>query len=97
MDIKATIKEFIKEHFLKEGQEKTINDSNSFIEEGIIDSVGVLELVAFLEETFGFRVEDEEMIPENLDSLDKLVDYVQTKLAEEVPGSSTKYVGPYAS
>ena len=53
--------------------------------------------MAFLEETFGFRVEDEEMIPENLDSLDKLVDYVQTKLAEEVPGSSTKYVGPYAS
>ena len=53
--------------------------------------------MAFLEETFGFRVEDEEMIPENLDSLDKLVDYVQTKLAEEVSGSSTKYVGPYAS
>lgn len=81
MDIKATIREFIKDHFLKERQEKNINDSVSFIEEGIIDSVGVLELVAFLEETFGFRVEDEELVPENLDSLGKLVNYVQAKLA----------------
>jgi acyl carrier protein len=41
----------------------------------------VLELVAFLEETFGFRVEDEELVPENLDSVDKLVAYVEFKLA----------------
>jgi acyl carrier protein len=43
--------------------------------------VGVLELVAFLEETFGFRVEDEELIPENLDSLGKITAYVESKLA----------------
>ena len=80
MDIEATIENFIKEHFLKDGSNKNINDSISFIEEGIIDSVGVMELVAFLEETFGFRVEDEELIPENLDSLGKLVYYVQVKI-----------------
>jgi acyl carrier protein len=81
MDIKKTIKEFITDHFLKGGETKTISDEGSFLEEGIIDSVGVLELVAFLEETFGFRVEDEELIPENLDSLVKLVTYVESKSA----------------
>lgn len=81
MNVKEIIKEFITEHFLKEGQQKTISDSGSFLDEGVIDSVGVLELVAFLEEKFGFRVEDEELVPENLDSVDKLVDFVQIKLA----------------
>ena len=81
MDTKQTIKEFIANQFLKGGEIKTISDDSSFLEEGIIDSVGVLELVAFIEETFGFRVEDEELIPENLDSIDKLVTFVELKLA----------------
>ena len=81
MDTKQTIKEFITNQFLKGGEIKTISDDSYFLEEGIIDSVGVLELVAFIEETFGFRVEDEELIPENLDSINKLVTYVELKLA----------------
>ena len=79
MDAREKIYEFINEQFLKEA-EKTINDDTSFIEEGVIDSVGVVELVAFLEETFGFRIEDEELIPENLDSVQRLVTFVQTKM-----------------
>ena len=79
MDIKEKIREYITNNFLK-GQELKTFDEVSFIEEGIIDSVGVLELVAFLEESFDFRVEDEEIIPENLDSINKLVVYVQSKL-----------------
>jgi acyl carrier protein len=47
--------------------------------------VGVLELVAFIEETFSFRVEDEELVPENLDSVDKLVIYINSKLAVAKP------------
>jgi acyl carrier protein len=81
MDTRETIRRFIRENFLKETSRKNLRDDVSFIDEGIIDSVGVLELVAFLEETFGFRVEDEELVPENLDSVDKLVNYVDSKLA----------------
>ena len=80
MNNKERIREFIANHFLKGGEVTTISDDVSFLEEGIIDSVGVLELVAFIEEKFGFRVEDEEIIPENLDSIDRLVVYVQSKL-----------------
>jgi acyl carrier protein len=82
MDVKEEIREFILSHFLKgDKSRKLINDA-SFIEEGIIDSVGVLELIAFLEEKFGFKVEDEEIIPENFDSVEKLDNFIQSKLAK---------------
>jgi acyl carrier protein len=81
VDTRQIIRGFIRENFLKQARHKNFHDGVSFIEGGIIDSVGVLELVAFLEETFGFRVEDEELVPENLDSVDKLVAYVEFKLA----------------
>jgi len=73
------IKAFVSSHFVKDN-EVTWDDDTSFIETGIVDSVGVMELVAFLEVTFNFRVEDEEINPDNLDSVNKLVAYVQSKL-----------------
>jgi acyl carrier protein len=79
MNIKETIREFVLNNFLKGDRSRKLVDDTSFIEEGIIDSIGVLELVAFLEETFGFRVEDEELIPENLNSIVRLVTYVESK------------------
>ena len=81
MDIKEKIKTFIVKNFLKGDESKTFDNDTSFLQEGIIDSVGVMELVAFLETTFSFRVEDEEIIPANLDSVNQLVVYVQSKLA----------------
>ncbi len=81
MDTRNVIKTFIINNFLKGDKSIVLRDDSLFIEEGIIDSVGVLELVAFIEETFDFRVEDEELVPENLDSVEKLVVYVKSKLA----------------
>ncbi len=81
LDTRQIIREFIRQSFIKENRKNNFHDDVSFIDNGIIDSVGVLELVAFIEETFGFRMEDEELIPENLDSVDKLVIYVNSKLA----------------
>ena len=52
-----------------------------FMEEGIIDSLGILELVMFVEQEFGVKVADEDVTPENFDSVNKLVNYVQRKLA----------------
>lgn len=80
MDVKEKIKGFVVSYFLKGDKPKELLDSTSFIEEGIIDSIGVLELLAFLEEQFGFRVEDEEIVPENFDSVERLVNYVESKL-----------------
>lgn len=80
------IRDFVIDSFIKEDAAK-LDDDFSFIDEGIIDSVGVLELVAFLETTFHFRVEDEELVPTNLDSINKLVTYVESKIAKKLVSS----------
>lgn len=79
MSYMETIREYVIENFLF-GDASQLEDDTSFLEHGIIDSTGILELIAFLEETYGIKVEDEELIPENLDSLKKVVQYVERKL-----------------
>lgn len=73
------VRKFIVDNFLF-GNAKDLTDDTSFMEEGIIDSTGILELVFFLEETFGIRIEDEELIPENMDSLQNIARFVAWKL-----------------
>jgi acyl carrier protein len=77
MDIKGQVKEFFKENFMAEME--NVSDTDSFLENGIIDSTGVLELVLFLEETYNIKIEDDEIIPENLDSLENIATYVTSK------------------
>ena len=78
MEYKQAIREFIIENFLF-GESNGLEDDTSFLEEGIIDSTGILELVTFLEETYGISVEDDELVPENLDSIDNVAQYLNKK------------------
>lgn len=78
-EIKDKIREFIIDNFLF-GEANGLKDDSSFLEEGIIDSTGVLELIAFMEETFAITVEDEELIPVNLDSINSITAYIEKKL-----------------
>jgi acyl carrier protein len=78
------IRAFVIENYLF-GEEGKLGNDDSFLETGIIDSTGVLELVRFLEATFGIKVADEELIPDNLDSINKIVAFLQAKL----PSSAT--------
>lgn len=73
------IRAFIIENYLF-GEEGKLGNDDSFMESGIIDSTGILELVRFLEVTFGIRVADEDLIPDNLDSINKIVAFLQAKL-----------------
>ena len=75
----SKVREFVVENFLFGDGEK-LRDDTSFMEEGIIDSTGILELVFFLEETFGFSVEDDELVPENMDSLQNIARFVDRKI-----------------
>lgn len=77
-NIDQTISSFITENLLL-GKHIDIAGAPSFLEAGIIDSTGVLELVQFIEDTWGVAVKDEEMVPENLDSLASLVRFVDKK------------------
>ena len=77
--LKDKIRQFIVENFLF-GDDNGLKDDTSFLDEGIIDSTGILELVSFLEEDFGITVEDEELVPENLDSIKNVVAYLEGKM-----------------
>jgi acyl carrier protein len=75
------IREFLAANFFLGDDPSQLDRSTSLIEAGIIDSTGVLELVGFLEEDFGIRIDDEELVPENLDSIDNIVRFVERKAA----------------
>lgn len=77
-DIAQSLRHFVKDNFLF-GRDDAFSDDDSFLELGIIDSTGVLELVAFVEETYQIAIEDEDLVPENLDSIDNLVRFIEAK------------------
>jgi acyl carrier protein len=79
MSQKLEIRNFIVENFLY-GQDDDFGEEVSLLEKGIIDSTGVLELVSFLEDKFAISVEDQELIPDNFDSLSRLSTYVSKKM-----------------
>ncbi len=79
MELKSEIKYFIIDNFLYGQDDNTLGDDVSFLRTGIIDSTGVLELVSFVQEKFDITVSDEELLPENFDSLNKLAAFITKK------------------
>jgi acyl carrier protein len=81
--IAQEIRDFVVSNFLYGQDSQSLAIDQSFLENGIIDSTGVLELVAFLDQQFGITVGDRELLPENLDSLQNAAAFVSRKLAEQ--------------
>lgn len=73
------IREYVIDNFLF-GEEEQLKSDTSFIQEGIIDSIGMMELVDFIETKFDIKIQDNELIPENLDSLTNLSSFLQQKM-----------------
>ena len=80
MNVEQTINNFIIENFIIDGNADRLDHDKSFLESGIIDSTGILELVSFIEEHYSVSVEDEELIPDNLDSVNNVVNFINKKL-----------------
>jgi acyl carrier protein len=78
MSVENKIRGYIAENFLF-GDTAQLGAEESFLDKGIIDSTGILEIVMFLEEEFGVKVADNEMLPENLDSISNLVRFIERK------------------
>lgn len=78
-DVKQAVRDFIETSFLfREGRDR-LADGESLLAAGLIDSTGILELVSFIESEFSIAMEDEEIVPDNLDSVDQIAAYVQRK------------------
>jgi acyl carrier protein len=80
MLLKDELRQFVTDNFMFGKHYEGFADDNSFIERGIIDSTAVMELVAFLEEHYQIKLQDKDLIPENLDSINGLARYVQSRL-----------------
>jgi len=78
-EIEHDVRAFISENFILDGGE--LGGAASLTGEGVLDSMGVLELIMFVEERFGFKVPDEDTLPENFDSVDRIVSYLHDRLA----------------
>lgn len=77
--ISQRIRKFLSENYLFGYAENEFGDDDSFMELGVLDSTAILELIAFIEEDFDFNIDDTEIIPDNMDSINKLSHFVHLK------------------
>ena len=80
-DIERDVRAFLDENFILDPEAGPLAGDASLTRAGVLDSMGVLELIAFLETTYGFTVPDEDTLPEHLDAVDRIVAYVRTRRA----------------
>lgn len=78
-EIHAKVRQYMLQNYLFTEDEAALDDKVSFLDSGLVDSTGMMEVIFFLEETFGIKVEDEEMVPENLDSVENLIRFIGRK------------------
>ena len=81
--LKTELRRYITENFLFGQDDAALTDDGSFLEQGLIDSTGVLEIVAHLEQTYEVSVEEEELVPQNFDSVNNLAAYVSRKTGRD--------------
>ena len=81
MTTKQAIQAYVAENFLFSSNGFDLSDDASLLDEGIVDSTGVLELVLFVEEQFNIEVQDNEIVPDNFDSVNRLAAYIERKHA----------------
>ena len=81
MNIENTLKKYIYKKFVRGKDGDIVGDDESLFEKGIIDSLGLIKLVSFLEERFNVQVEDDELIPDNFDTVKNIKDYIEKKLS----------------
>ena len=78
-DIKQAVRDFVEQNFLI-GSDTRIEDGDSLLQMQVVDSTGFLELVNFIESSFGVKVGDDEMVPENLETIGNIDAFVRRKL-----------------
>ncbi|BAO45424.1 acyl carrier protein [Thiolapillus brandeum] len=76
------IRGFILENYLFTDDQSELNNDDSFLDQGILDSTGILEIIFFIEDEFGIKIKDDEMIPDNLDSVNRIVAFIERKKQE---------------
>ena len=84
-NLNQSINEFVNKNFLMNSGAVEFTNDDSLVEKGIIDSTGVLEMISFIQQQFGIKVKDEDLIPENLDSVNNIASFITRKINERDP------------
>ena len=84
MELNKKVRDFVTSNFYV-ADPRSLEDRTSLLDQGIIDSTGVLEVIMFIETTFCVTVEDSEMLPENLDSIERIAAFVARKTSQPAP------------
>lgn len=79
MSTEEKIRAFILENYLFTDDQSELKNDDSFLDQGILDSTGILEIIFYIEDAFKIKIKDEEMVPDNLDSVNKIVAFIQRK------------------
>jgi acyl carrier protein len=79
MSAEPLVRQFLLNNYLFTDREDALGNDDSLLQKGIVDSTGMMELIAFLEDQFGIRIDDAEMVPENLDSVNNIVAFLNRK------------------
>lgn len=87
MEIEREIREFVIDNFLFGQPDELFLDTDSFLEKGLIDSMGILTLVEFVRDRYRIAIEDEELIPENWDSVQRIARFIQSKFNSQTPST----------
>jgi acyl carrier protein len=82
-NVNYKVREFIKDNFMYRDDREDLADGESLLDAGLIDSTGILELVAFIETEFSIQMSDADIVPDNLDSVQTIVRYVEGKRGEQ--------------
>ncbi|MEJ2454246.1 MAG: acyl carrier protein [Candidatus Thiodiazotropha sp.] len=79
MNSEEKIRNYILENYLFTDDQSALDNDDSFLNKGILDSTGILEVIYFLEDDFGIKIKDDEMVPENLDSVNNILTFLNRK------------------
>jgi len=94
MDTSTQIRDFLAETFMFSGKGFTLQDDASLLEAGVVDSTGILELIVFVEDTFDVQIPDEDIVPENFDSVERIAKYVDGRTGQPPDLSSPDVLSP---
>lgn len=81
MQVETSIKEYIEKKFLRSETKKDISTEESLLDSGLIDSMGIFELVAFLEKEFNIEISDEDLVPDNFESINLIAKMVENQIS----------------
>jgi acyl carrier protein len=84
MSVAEAVRDYIRRNFLF-GSDEQLGENESLLDRGIIDSTGAMELVTFIESHFGIEVSDQDLVPENLDSIAAITAFVSRALQNQNP------------